>query len=164
MTRLIRIAFAAAVLALGGCDAGGGTADSSPPIETATKESATAEPTPVETAPIEAMPVETALVETGPTPAPSAEQPMAIVITGFECGDNCYLDYRLRAEPDGESQSALCSVGECGLWFEEQQMPPDFEGRMANVMIGKGKQYDGSGTVMSDDFPEIKSITIEPAP
>ena len=85
-----------------------------------------------------------------------------ITINGFECGDNCYLDYRPLAEPDSELQSALCSVGPCADWFGEQAMPEEFVGRSATVTIGMGQQYDNEGNVMSDDFPQITKLTLDP--
>ena len=98
----------------------------------------------------------------------AAEDAVRIRIDGFECGDNCYLDYSLiapatGADPVEETQSALCSVDACLPWFEEQAVPPEFVGRSATVTIGIGKQYDNAGTVMSDDFPLITSITVDPA-
>ncbi|NVD26995.1 hypothetical protein HUO14_03615 [Parasphingorhabdus flavimaris] len=100
------------------------------------------------------------------TRAGAAQQ---VIIRGFECGDNCYLDYSLAAPaPDadtaGETRSALCSVDACIAWFEEQAMPPAFIGRSATVTLGLGEQYDNEGTVMSDDFPLITSIKVDPAP
>jgi hypothetical protein len=97
-----------------------------------------------------------------------AGQSQQIIIKGFECGDNCYLDYSLvapaaDADPDGEIQSALCSVDACIAWFEEQEMPTEFIGRSATATIGIGEQYDNEGNVMSDDFPLITSITVDPA-
>ncbi len=94
--------------------------------------------------------------------AKPAQQSQRITINGFECGDNCYLDYRPLAEPDSEPQSALCSVGPCADWFEEQAMPEEFAGRSATVTIGIGQQYDNEGNVMSDGFPLITSLTLDP--
>lgn len=104
-------------------------------------------------------------------PIEPAEQGLRIVITGFECGDNCYLDYRPLAEPgnetdgktDGEIDSALCSVDRCADWFGEQAMPTEFVGRSATITVGQGKQYDNAGNVMSEGFPEITSLTVDPA-
>lgn len=90
------------------------------------------------------------------------EQRQQIIITGFDCGDNCYLHYRPLTQPDGELQTALCSVGACEPWYSEQSMGPEFRERIATITIGIGKQYDGGGNVMSDDFPEITSIKIDP--
>lgn len=99
-----------------------------------------------------------------PTPEPK-DSAVGIRIEGFECGDNCYLDYRLVAADGtatGESQSALCSVDACEGWFMEQAMPTAFAGRNATATVGIGKQYDNAGNVMSDDFLEITSLTIDP--
>jgi len=87
-----------------------------------------------------------------------------IRITGFECGDNCYPNFSpLGAnQPASDPQSALCTVGACEDWFMEQDMPASFIGRTATVTLGIGSQVDNAGTVMSSDFPEIKSLVIDP--
>ncbi|GAB5486517.1 MAG: hypothetical protein Pars2KO_00870 [Parasphingorhabdus sp.] len=85
-----------------------------------------------------------------------------IKIEGFECGDNCYLNYSELAAA-AEPQGALCSVDVCEEWFSMQEMPPEFVGRSAQIVLGAGKQYDNAGNVMSDDFAEVTSITIDPA-
>jgi hypothetical protein len=93
-----------------------------------------------------------------------ADNGIAVKITGFECGDNCYLDYRpLDAADDADTQSALCSVGDCEGWFSNQEMPPEYIGRTARIVLGTGKQYDNAGNVMSDDFDEVTAITVDPA-
>ncbi len=91
-----------------------------------------------------------------------------IRIDGFECGDNCYLDFTELApakgdDPAEESQTALCQVDACYPWFDLQDMPPEFIGRSATATIGIGEQYDNEGNVMSDDFPKILSIILDPA-
>lgn len=90
------------------------------------------------------------------------EQRQRVILTGFDCGDNCYLHYRALGEPDGELQTALCTVGPCSAWFEEQAMGAEFIARRATVTLGIGKQYDGGGNVMSEDFPAITSLEIDP--
>ncbi len=99
----------------------------------------------------------------GPSPN-AASNAVRIRIEGFECGDNCYLDYRpLDAADDADTQSALCSVGDCEGWFSNQEMPPEYIGRTARIVVGTGKQYNNAGDVMSDDFPKVTAITIDPA-
>ncbi len=99
--------------------------------------------------------------------ADPAEDTVRIRIDGFECGDNCYLDFTELAstedpEPADESQTALCNVDACYPWFDFQDMPPEFIGRTATATIGIGEQYDNEGNVMSEDFPKILSITLDP--
>ena len=96
------------------------------------------------------------------TEAVPADNAVRIRIEGFECGDNCYLDYTELAAANAERQSALCSVGACEEWFSMQEMPQEFVGRSARIVMGTGKQYDNAGNVMSDDFAEITSITVDP--
>ncbi len=92
-----------------------------------------------------------------------AEQRQRVTLIGFDCGDNCYLHYRPFGQFDGDFQTALCSVGPCSEWFEEQAMGAQYVARTAIISLGTGKQYDGGGNVMSDDFPAIKSMILEPA-
>lgn len=96
------------------------------------------------------------------------EDAVRIRIEGFECGDNCYLDYTELVsaedrEPVDENQTALCNVDACIPWFEEQAMPTEYVGRSATATIGIGEQYDNEGNVMSEYFPRILSITLDPA-
>jgi hypothetical protein len=97
--------------------------------------------------------------------APKARM-IPIRIVGFECGDNCYLNYRVITANGrvaaGEPKSALCSVGPCAAWFEQQAMPSKYVGRRARIVLGKGQQVDGDGNVMSTDFPAIKQLVLDP--
>ncbi len=86
-----------------------------------------------------------------------------VILTGFECGDNCYVHYRPAEQPEGERKSALCAVGACIAWMAEQSSASEFKLRAATITLGAGKQYDGSGAVMSDDFPAITSLILDPA-
>ncbi|MGB5484201.1 hypothetical protein [Parasphingorhabdus sp.] len=120
---------------------------------------------------------ETPAAEREPDPEESVLEDEAIVsddedtvrirIDGFECGDNCYLDFTELAPAEGddpaeESQTALCNVDACIPWFEEQEMLPEFIGSNATATIGTGEQVDNEGNVMSEDFPKILSITLDP--
>lgn len=100
-----------------------------------------------------------------PTPAKKART-IPIRIVGFECGDNCYLSYRVIMANGrvaaGEPKAALCNVGPCAAWFENQAMPTRYVGRRARIVLGKGQQVDGEGNVMSTDFPAIKQLVLDP--
>lgn len=89
------------------------------------------------------------------------EQRQRVILTGFDCGDNCYLHYRPLSQPDSDLQTALCSVGACEAWYVDQTMGPEYRERIATITLGIGKQYDGGGNVMSDDFPAIISLKID---
>jgi hypothetical protein len=109
-----------------------------------------------------------AVAESAPPAAVPAEGMVRIQIDGFECGDNCYLDYielaaSGRVDQDSVAKSALCSVDACEDWFVQQAMPLELVGRGATITIGKGSQYDNAGNEMSSDFPEITAITVDPA-
>ncbi|WP_108810631.1 hypothetical protein [Sphingorhabdus sp. Alg231-15] len=96
--------------------------------------------------------------------AGTPEQRQHVMLTGFDCGDNCYVHYRPLGQPEGELKTALCTVGACIAWMTEQSYAAKFEWRPATITLGTGKQYDGGGAVMSNDFPAITSLTLEPAP
>ncbi len=90
------------------------------------------------------------------------EQRQRVMLTGFECGDNFYVRYRSAEQPEGESKAALCTIGPCIAWMAEQSSASEFKQRPAIITLGTGKQYDGGGAVMSDDFPAITSLTLDP--
>ncbi|MEP2102056.1 MAG: hypothetical protein ABJP02_11160 [Parasphingorhabdus sp.] len=92
-----------------------------------------------------------------------AEQRQRVMLTGFECGDNCYVHYRPLGQPEGEVKTALCTVGGCISWMTEQSFASKFERRPATITLGTGKQYDSGGAVMSIDFPAITSLKVDPA-
>jgi hypothetical protein len=75
-------------------------------------------------------------------------------ISKFECGDNCYLTI---TDAKGKEHTGLCLASICNAWTSLQTMPGSFKGKRVRVVIGKGKQYDGEGTVMGthDAFTKI---------
>jgi hypothetical protein len=103
----------------------------------------------------------------GPASAAAKKARMIpIRIVGFECGDNCYLSYRVITASGrpaaGEPKSALCNVGPCAAWFAQQAMPSRYVGRRARIVLGKGQQVNGDGEVMSTGFPAIKQLVLDP--
>jgi hypothetical protein len=146
MTKLILFAL---VLGIGGCTAAN-SAPAAPKLA----------PAVIEPAP--------AVTESAPPAAVPAEGMVRIQIDGFECGDNCYLDYielaaSGRVDQGSVAKSALCSVDACEDWFVQQAMPLELVGRGAAITLGKGSQYDNAGNEMSSNFPEITAITVDPA-
>jgi hypothetical protein len=75
-------------------------------------------------------------------------------ISGYECGDNCYLTI---TDSKGKKHDGLCTATACNAWNENAAMPKKYIGKRVKVTVGKGKQYDGSGTVMGtmDAFTKI---------
>lgn len=155
MTRILLLALA---LGVSGCTAADQEAEANDPVVEAIEPSVEAtEPADDATvsAPEEAK-------------ADPVDGTVRVQIKGFECGDNCYLEYAemTASEEAGvaaESQTALCSVDVCGDWFENQEMPSEMVGRSALITIGKGSQVDGAGNEMSNDFSEITSIAVDAA-
>ncbi|WP_295441306.1 hypothetical protein [uncultured Thiodictyon sp.] len=77
------------------------------------------------------------------------------VISGFECGDNCYLTVRTA---NGQERAGLCSAPQCQKWNEKTSMPAKFKGRQVRITVNTGKQYDNEGNVAGemDAFSQIE--------
>ena len=101
--------------------------------------------------------------------APSADSPPAsappesalqeIELIRYGCGDNCYLDYVLADEPRDTLQ-ALCAAPLCGNWERWGELPDGLKNQRVLARFSTGRQYDGSGTVMREDFPAITEVRI----
>jgi hypothetical protein len=93
-------------------------------------------------------------------PAPAAPAAggtwQRITITGYTCGDNCYVEYR--APGNSEMQTAMCETPLCNSWFEVQAMPDSEKGKSYDVQMGTADQVDGGGAVMESDFPAITAM------
>lgn len=85
-----------------------------------------------------------------------------ITLTGFTCGDSCYLEYT----DDGAAKTALCRVSQCDDWADTQSLPPELKGKRATARFGTGNQVDAAGNIMARDYPTIENLTIlgSPAP
>lgn len=81
-----------------------------------------------------------------------------ITITGYECGDNCYVEYR---DARGETTTAMCNTALCNSWFEVQAMPESEKGKRYAVRMGTTQQFDNEYRVMEEDFPAI--VEMRPA-
>ena len=83
-----------------------------------------------------------------PNPANAQKRKHVRTLTGkikmYECGDNCYLTV---TDKRGKEHTGLCSAAACQSWNDKAEMPKRFVGRRVRVTVGRGKQYDGSGTV-----------------
>jgi hypothetical protein len=96
----------------------------------------------------------------------SAEEPEAapvddrtlVTVTGFECGDNCYVT--LRSADTGVERSVLCLAEPCRDWNAATEMPPEDIGRQYLARFGTGQQVDADGGVMDPAYPAV--ITMEP--
>ena len=52
-------------------------------------------------------------------------------ISGYECGDNCYLTV---TDADGEEHIGLCTATLCENWNAETAMPDSFKGTQVRVV------------------------------
>jgi hypothetical protein len=79
-------------------------------------------------------------------------------ISGYECGDNCYLTI---TDQKGKKHEALCSAPLlCRQWNKRAMMPDSYKGKRVKVTIGKGKRFDGEGNVVdtSDAFTKLELL------
>lgn len=63
-------------------------------------------------------------------------------ITGYECGDNCYLTI---TDEFGMEHTGLCVADACRPWNKVAEMPRRHLGKTVVVQITMGTQLDGSG-------------------
>ncbi|MGB3721447.1 MAG: hypothetical protein WA979_01350 [Pacificimonas sp.] len=93
---------------------------------------------------------------------PTAEAPVGedaprkITLTGFICGDNCYLEFTAGGEPG----TALCRASQCSDWADLQGLPSTLKGKRAVAWFGTGDQVDAAGNIMASDYPTITKLTI----
>jgi hypothetical protein len=94
---------------------------------------------------------------TATTATPASASDSAVIsgaITGYECGDNCYLTI---LTTDGEEIMALCVADACQPWNEVAALPPELLGAEVEVVLGTGTQTDASGNNMGD-FPAFLDV------
>ena len=91
--------------------------------------------------------------ELGPPPD---DQFLGGTITGYECGDNCYLTIRTDA---GEDLTALCVADTCQPWNEVVALPPELIGARVETVLGESNQFDAEGNDMGP-FPAFLEINL----
>lgn len=146
-------------LALSACN-GSASGEASATAETAAAAAPTAPSAP--TAPVappapaaEAAAAAPAKADAAAPAAPAPAVWQRITITGFECGDNCYMTYRLA---NGQEDSAICTTPRCRDWFANQHMPDSEVGKSYDVQMGTTQQFDNEYRVMEEDFPAIVAM------
>ena len=75
-------------------------------------------------------------------------------LSGLTCGDNCYVDFTEQREGAADLQY-LCLAPECAGWIDAGALPEALTDVIVGAQYGTGQQVDGSGSVMSTDFPAI---------
>ncbi|MFN0278937.1 MAG: hypothetical protein ACKVRN_10075 [Pyrinomonadaceae bacterium] len=89
----------------------------------------------------------------------AAAKTLVGTISGYECGDNCYLTI---TDKNGKEHVGLCTSRPlCTAWNAETEMPDSYKGRRVKVTVGKGKRFDGSGHVV-DAFVAFTKIQLLP--
>jgi hypothetical protein len=79
-----------------------------------------------------------------------------VSITGYTCGDNCYVEFAPQFEGGGD-MTALCSAKICDEWERAQTLPAKFKGKQAEVRFGTAPRVDGGGNKI-DDYPNVLEI------
>jgi hypothetical protein len=77
-------------------------------------------------------------------------------ISGYECGDNCYLTI---TDQKGIEHIGLCTARPiCTNWNQNAMMPNSYKGKRVRVTIGKGAQLTGAGEAVGtvDAFIRIQ--------
>lgn len=87
--------------------------------------------------------------------APSNKQ--SVIIKGFSCGDNCYLDY----DNKGRRSSTLCRAKPCSQWARKGELPRELVDRHATISLSMGNQFDGDGNVMASGVPVIERVEVD---
>ena len=90
-------------------------------------------------------------------PSKATSKSLTGKISGYECGDNCYLTIK---DSQGTEHSGLCTASACDKWNENAEMPNSFIGKKVTVTVGRGNQVDGSGNSMGemDAFDKIEIL------
>ncbi len=79
-------------------------------------------------------------------------------ISGFECGDNCYLTI---TDKNGKEHVVLCMARPlCTKWNAATEMPDSYKEKRVTFTVGKGKQYNDAGQVMGtmDSFTTLRFL------
>jgi hypothetical protein len=79
-----------------------------------------------------------------------------IRLSGFECGDNCYLVYF----KGGVEQRAICAAPDCEAFLEAGALPQNLVGAEAEARFGTAAQVDGVGEVMDPDHPAVLELRL----
>jgi hypothetical protein len=139
MTKTMMLPLLAGAMVLAAC---GGTGEADKAANDAPAEQAA-----IPAAPDTAAPAEAA------APAGPAAGWSRITVTGYSCGDNCYVEYTTPTST--ETLTAMCETPLCNSWFEVQAMPDSERGRQYDVRMGTANQVDGEGVVMEEGFQAI---------
>jgi hypothetical protein len=78
-------------------------------------------------------------------------------IAHFECGDNCYLTL---IDKKGKQYTGLCLIAFCEKFMDTGDNLATYQGKAVKATMGKGKQTDNAGNVMSmmDSFLTLEWI------
>lgn len=77
-------------------------------------------------------------------------------ISGYDCGDNCYLTI---TDKKGKDHTGLCSAPLCSKWNEQGAMPDRYKGKRVKVTVSRGTRFDGEGHAV-DTFESFTRIQL----
>ncbi|MEM5518662.1 hypothetical protein WNY37_17015 [Henriciella sp. AS95] len=111
-------------------------------------------------APAPAPAPEESAVQPAETPAAPADDGFVpVTLTGFECGDNCYVEI---IETEGDApEMVLCTADICwGDWQAEGSLPPELDNTTAEVKFDVADQVDNEGNVMEADMRAVVELRL----
>lgn len=80
-------------------------------------------------------------------------------LTGFRCGDNCYVEF-VRGLEGAPVEEALCTADICDKWKLGGELPKALRGTGLTMKYGTASQRDASGTIRRRDVPAVLDIRI----
>lgn len=82
-----------------------------------------------------------------------------VSLNGFECGDNCYLEFTEAVE-GAAPRKLLCTARLCANWQGAGRLPPALRNTGATVKFGRADQVDGAGTVMARGVDAVVDLRL----
>ena len=80
-------------------------------------------------------------------------------LSGFECGDNCYLELTEAVE-GAAPRKVLCAARLCANWQVEGRLPPRLRNTAAKAKFGRANQVDGAGNVMARGVEAVVDLRL----
>jgi hypothetical protein len=80
-------------------------------------------------------------------------------LSGFECGDNCYLELTEAIE-GAAPRKVLCTARLCANWQGEGRLPPPLKNTGAKAKFGKANQVDGAGNIMARNVEAVVDLRL----
>lgn len=80
-------------------------------------------------------------------------------LSGFECGDNCYLELTEGVE-GAAPRKVLCTARLCADWRDAGRLPARLRNTRATAKFGRADQVDGAGNVMARGVEAVVDLRL----